>query len=74
MRINQFIPFKNRNYFDKFAIKPAITRWVRNYLWEIYFNIRWGRSDLDRRPPGYQPGALTNLSYDPVLFHNYVKY
>ena len=25
----------------------------------------WARPDLNRRPPGYQPGAPTNLSYPP---------
>ena len=26
----------------------------------------WAQSDLNRRPPGYQPGAPANLSYGPV--------
>jgi|TARA_B110000196_G_scaffold63182_1_gene52852 hypothetical protein len=25
----------------------------------------WARQDLNLRPPGYQPGAPTNLSYPP---------
>ena len=26
---------------------------------------KWARRDLNSRPPGYQPGAPTNLSYGP---------
>jgi hypothetical protein len=26
----------------------------------------WARPDLDWRPPGYQPGAPTGLSYGPT--------
>ncbi len=26
----------------------------------------WARGDLNPRPPGYQPGALTRLSYGPI--------
>ncbi len=26
----------------------------------------WGRPDLNRWPPGYQPGAQTMLSYSPL--------
>ena len=34
------------------------------------FNLvasRWAQSDLNRRPPGYQPGAPAKLSYGPVV-------
>ena len=27
----------------------------------------WARRDLNSRPPGYQPGAPTNLSYEPQV-------
>jgi hypothetical protein len=27
--------------------------------------LKWAQSDLNRRPPGYQPGAPANLSYGP---------
>ncbi len=30
-------------------------------------NIKWARRDLNPRPPGYEPGALTWLSYGPSV-------
>ena len=34
---------------------------------------KWARRDLNSRPPGYQPGAPTNLSYEPkdMITRNY---
>ena len=33
---------------------------------ERYPDDRWARPDLNRRPPGYQPGAPAKLSYGPL--------
>lgn len=32
-------------------------------------DFEWARRDLNPRPPGYEPGALTWLSYGPKLNH-----
>ena len=32
---------------------------------EGWIRTEWGRPDLNRWPPGYQPGAQTMLSYGP---------
>ncbi len=40
----------------------------------------WARRDLNSRPPGYQPDALTNLSHGPVwtcsysFIHPYLRF
>ena len=31
-----------------------------------YFEAKWAQPDLNRRPPGYQPGAPAKLSYGPI--------
>ena len=33
-----------------------------------FSNDGWAQSDLNRRPPGYQPGAPAKLSYGPEFF------
>ena len=33
--------------------------------WKLSERREWARRDLNSRPPGYQPGAPTNLSYGP---------
>jgi hypothetical protein len=30
-----------------------------------FSDVKWAQSDLNRRPPGYQPGAPAKLSYGP---------
>ena len=35
---------------------------------EGWIRTEWGRPDLNRWPPGYQPGAQTMLSYGPFQY------
>ena len=45
---------------------------------EGWIRTEWGRPDLNRWPPGYQPGAQTMLSYGPfqciLWYRNRVGY
>ena len=48
-----------RNRLPTFPTANAILRMAR------FSDVRWARPDLNRRPPGYQPGAPAKLSYGP---------
>ena len=42
---------------------------LRNHI--VFVGFWWARPDLNQRPPGYEPGALTKLSYGPHKFSHY---
>jgi len=61
---------------DQDAPMKAQDDWVRSVVQSAHTTgtsspnqqMKWAQGDLDSRPPGYQPGAPTRLSYGPVGF------
>jgi hypothetical protein len=54
MQENGLVPFRTDVAIGAFGI----TR---------FSDVKWAQSDLNRRPPGYQPGAPAGLSYGPIV-------
>ena len=50
---------RHGNPYPPFPTANGILKMAR------FSDVKWARSDLNRRPPGYQPGAPAKLSYGP---------
>ncbi len=55
------ISIQLRNLFNVLLLVASALSFVTGLAYG-----EWARPDLDWRPPGYQPGAPTGLSYGPA--------